>query len=251
MRVRELARAHPGFEVFVGGPARVDEVAVLAEWPQQLERLEPRCRGDSSGALGEPLFELRRSLVGHGHRVDDHDRHCSHPTGFRRTLGYTATRPGAVSSVGRAPARQAGGHWFEPSTAHIVKALLIGPFFCLNSKRPDRRGNKMATLRRDRIQSCGLATARCPGRWVTRDGLIAPATPQLGVARSPGLDAGLRWSRTALFAKQTTRPLPDAWRTHGGGSPSRPSRPRSLGRLRFAEQDPANEGGPGLRDRRG
>src|SRR5215470_9642481 len=24
----------------------------------------------------------------------------------------------AVSSVGRAPARQAGGHWFEPSTAH-------------------------------------------------------------------------------------------------------------------------------------
>src|SRR5581483_5452445 len=26
---------------------------------------------------------------------------------------------GAVSSVGRAPARQAGGHWFEPSTAHF------------------------------------------------------------------------------------------------------------------------------------
>src|SRR5207253_4172500 len=26
--------------------------------------------------------------------------------------------PRAVSSVGRAPARQAGGHWFEPSTAH-------------------------------------------------------------------------------------------------------------------------------------
>src|SRR5437763_6639007 len=25
----------------------------------------------------------------------------------------------AVSSVGRAPARQAGGHWFEPSTAHF------------------------------------------------------------------------------------------------------------------------------------
>jgi hypothetical protein len=28
----------------------------------------------------------------------------------------------AVSSVGRAPARQAGGHWFEPSTAHSVLA---------------------------------------------------------------------------------------------------------------------------------
>ena len=28
----------------------------------------------------------------------------------------------AVSSVGRAPARQAGGHWFEPSTAHSSEA---------------------------------------------------------------------------------------------------------------------------------
>jgi murein DD-endopeptidase MepM/ murein hydrolase activator NlpD len=35
----------------------------------------------------------------------------------RIPLGYTRT-PRAVSSVGRAPARQAGGHWFEPSTAH-------------------------------------------------------------------------------------------------------------------------------------
>ena len=34
----------------------------------------------------------------------------------RREVGCTPTR--AVSSVGRAPARQAGGHWFEPSTAH-------------------------------------------------------------------------------------------------------------------------------------
>src|SRR5438876_12389963 len=28
-------------------------------------------------------------------------------------------RPRAVSSVGRASARQAEGHWFEPSTAHF------------------------------------------------------------------------------------------------------------------------------------
>ena len=28
--------------------------------------------------------------------------------------------PRAHSSVGRAPARQAGGHWFEPSCAHLV-----------------------------------------------------------------------------------------------------------------------------------
>ena len=34
----------------------------------------------------------------------------------RSAATILATR--AVSSVGRAPARQAGGHWFEPSTAH-------------------------------------------------------------------------------------------------------------------------------------
>src|SRR6187455_756753 len=39
---------------------------------------------------------------------------------FHHGLQSHSTR--AVSSVGRAPARQAGGHWFEPSTAHLVKA---------------------------------------------------------------------------------------------------------------------------------
>src|SRR5437879_7343556 len=38
-----------------------------------------------------------------------------------RGAGGTIPRAGAVSSVGRAPARQAGGHWFEPSTAHTRK----------------------------------------------------------------------------------------------------------------------------------
>src|SRR5436853_6118249 len=37
-------------------------------------------------------------------------------------------RPRAVSSVGRAPARQAGGHWFEPSTAH-PKDVPMAPQF--------------------------------------------------------------------------------------------------------------------------
>ncbi len=43
----------------------------------------------------------------------------------RIPLGYTRTLARAVSSVGRAPARQAGGHWFEPSTAHL--ATLLSP----------------------------------------------------------------------------------------------------------------------------
>ena len=50
----------------------------------------------------------------------------------RQRSGYNR-RPRAVSSVGRAPARQAGGHWFEPSTAHPIPlgyaeaAWLSGP----------------------------------------------------------------------------------------------------------------------------
>ena len=40
----------------------------------------------------------------------------------------------AVSSVGRAPARQAGGHWFEPSTAHRTKALLARGFRSLKGQ---------------------------------------------------------------------------------------------------------------------
>src|SRR4051794_30892667 len=38
-------------------------------------------------------------------------------------LGLTASR--AISSAGRAPPRQGGGHWFEPSIAH-----LRNPRFC-------------------------------------------------------------------------------------------------------------------------
>ena len=34
----------------------------------------------------------------------------------------------ALSSVGRAPARQAGGHWFEPSSAHSRKPRSGGVF---------------------------------------------------------------------------------------------------------------------------
>jgi hypothetical protein len=36
----------------------------------------------------------------------------------------------AVSSVGRAPALQAGGRWFEPGTAHLTKNLLASGAGC-------------------------------------------------------------------------------------------------------------------------
>ena len=46
------------------------------------------------------------------------------PTDSQRRYPW---RQRAVSSVGRAPARQAGGHWFEPSTAHCDRARDAGP----------------------------------------------------------------------------------------------------------------------------
>src|SRR3954451_22436387 len=45
----------------------------------------------------------------------------------------TITNPRAVSSVGRAPARQAGGHWFEPSTAHLRKGPRERVFFLVRA----------------------------------------------------------------------------------------------------------------------
>src|SRR3954449_5803786 len=42
--------------------------------------------------------------------------------------GATMAPARAVSSVGRAPARQAGGHWFEPSTAHLGRPWKQGLF---------------------------------------------------------------------------------------------------------------------------
>src|SRR6218665_963736 len=41
-------------------------------------------------------------------------------------LRYPPRPRRAVSSVGRAPPRQGGGHWFEPSTAHFAAQLWLG-----------------------------------------------------------------------------------------------------------------------------
>ncbi len=76
---------------------------------------------DRVGGLSRP--DQVRALGPHrppGRRPDPHrspSRTSAHQwSAARREVGCTPTR--AVSSVGRAPARQAGGHWFEPSTAH-------------------------------------------------------------------------------------------------------------------------------------
>ena len=58
----------------------------------------------------------------------------------------TLTAAGAVSSVGRAPARQAGGHWFEPSTAHKRKPRKSGVFsFSENLLKSGKQGLLVTT----------------------------------------------------------------------------------------------------------
>ena len=48
-------------------------------------------------------------------------------------LGYNKASVRALSSVGRALARQARGRWFEPSSAHHKTILLDCLFFALKS----------------------------------------------------------------------------------------------------------------------
>ena len=71
------------------------------------------CVDDSEPS--RPVTEHRGRLPADGHRAARTGRRARRPA---LSLRLESARPGAVSSVGRAPARQAGGHWFEPSTAH-------------------------------------------------------------------------------------------------------------------------------------
>ena len=100
---------------------------------------------------------------------------------WRRTSLAEASRyhraPGAVSSVGRAPARQAGGHWFEPSTAHLTKAPLQRGFLVPEgcARRSVMRGvatkwqhPPASTVRRDVLLlgiSFGGRPQRTPSTW--------------------------------------------------------------------------------------
>src|SRR6478672_8335004 len=69
----------------------------------------------------------------------------------RVTLSYNSRRDRALSSVGRAPARQAGGHWFEPSSAHLLNPLHRGGF--PRSERSNRHSLVLA-LRADSVFLC-------------------------------------------------------------------------------------------------
>jgi hypothetical protein len=95
----------------------------------------------------------------------------------------------ALSSVGRAPARQAGGHWFEPSSAHAVQALFGGPFQCPAQFSQSSMRQQCGSKLRERIA----------GIWTDQGGAalaLAISTAGLGVGMgASGCD------RSGLLAK--------------------------------------------------
>ena len=83
----------------------------------------------------EPADAVRDLLRRRGHRLA---RSTSPPRSPapEPTLYPSPAVSRAVSSVGRAPARQAGGHWFEPSTAHRLGIPLARRFRAFSTARP-------------------------------------------------------------------------------------------------------------------
>ena len=76
----------------------------------------------------EVLLEAHRLRVERGdhniaqvHLADAIEDSCAAASRCQTNSAATLPSPRAISSAGRAPARQAGGHWFEPSIAHLTK----------------------------------------------------------------------------------------------------------------------------------
>src|ERR687884_1013281 len=78
---------------------------------------------------------------------------------------YAWQPPRAISSAGRAPPRQGGGHWFEPSIAHLRKPRRGGvSSFWLGRDR----GVAVALPRRPQRRQRGSALAVERRRPLTR-----------------------------------------------------------------------------------
>jgi hypothetical protein len=106
-------------------PATVDPGAAASRSSGTWSRCSPSwgCSPWSSWIPGAPIrcAGLDQRRRGAGRRM----RAGGAITFFKSPAPLLPLRPPrAISSAGRAPARQAGGHWFEPSIAHLPKALL-------------------------------------------------------------------------------------------------------------------------------
>ena len=79
-------------------------------------RLRPLGPVRAAADVGQSRRRMGRRVRPRGHPDD------GHLTAIRRRAGpdalATLAAPRAISSAGRAPPRQGGGHWFEPSIAH-------------------------------------------------------------------------------------------------------------------------------------
>ena len=111
----------------------------------------------------------------------------------------------ALSSVGRAPARQAGGHWFEPSSAHSGKPWKRGLFVCSCSDTAwsDRRypglgsTNENEPLSRpEQPYDLGAGCLSPHGCWPES---LTPILSRWGIPapRGQGSAWGPRWRRQA------------------------------------------------------
>src|SRR6059058_4852616 len=70
--------------------------------------------------------------------------------------------PGAISSAGRAPPRQGGGHWFEPSIAHSGSPAPAG--FSRSREEAVRRTLLLSAVRWLLEMALGGGPSRCLGR---------------------------------------------------------------------------------------
>jgi hypothetical protein len=116
-------------------------------------------------------------------------------------------RARAVSSAGRAPALQAGGHWFKPSTAHSLGVARTSLRRARSAGRARKAGQPLAVLppRLDR------ASARWHARFVLEARGITAAEAALALLAAQGL-AGLK---TREIAAQILRRLARAFGLSG------------------------------------
>src|SRR3954471_23184961 len=76
-------------------------------------------------------------------------------------LRYASSR--AISSAGRAPPRQGGGHWFEPSIAHLPgppRTPGVLPFWAPRWSDPEGGGRRR---RPEALAATSLASSDAPG----------------------------------------------------------------------------------------
>jgi hypothetical protein len=148
--------------------------------------------GDRLSGFGRPGGVAQRRSLSGGRALDTHRRRVGRRfwrawqqwqrSAFARVRSSVrslrdSAQPCAMSEPRRSAAniaRQAGGHWFEPSTAHLTKAPLGGAFlFCKSAVRPASGGNRMAT-RQSVLRGCK------PGRGPQGDPRTTLPAPQQG-----------------------------------------------------------------------